>query len=197
MKKFVKFVFIFLVLGGILFATSCFILDKIKASQENEIMSLKAKIAPMMFNVVQKDDAFEVTYSFLDLSGNVIKQKTSLIRGNELFVDCIVKNFNSNVKVAFPVVLYSNLISSSEGVEIVNDYNNDSFPEIFRGVTAREAKQLQKLYKEVLNETKDRNAFRSSPHVVVTNKKVEYQLVSRIRGGLEILKADTVNEKKK
>ena len=193
MKKFVKFVFIFLVLGGILFATSCFILDKIKASQENEIMSLKAKIVPMMFNVVQKDDAFEVTYSFLDLAGNVIKQKTSLIRGNELFVDCIVKNFSSNVKVAFPVVLYSNLISSSEGIDIVND----EFPEIFRGVTAREAKQLRKLYTEVLNETKDKNAFRSSPHVVVTNKKVEYQLVSRIRGGLEILKADTVNEKKK
>lgn len=197
MKKIKKFVFIFLLLAGNFILTSCFILDKFQESKEREIISLKAKIVPLTFTVVQKENSFEVVYSFLDISGNVVKENSATIRGNELFIDCIVKDFNADIKVAFPVVFYSNAVPSSEGIVIVNEYNNEGFPEIFRGVTAHEVKKFKKLYVEVLNEAQDRNAFRSSPHVVASKKPETYQLVSRIRGGLEILKADKRKENTK
>ncbi|MEL3907423.1 MAG: hypothetical protein P1P64_00200 [Treponemataceae bacterium] len=194
MKKITKFIISFLLLALALFFISCFVLDKIQDLQEQEIVSLKSKIIPMRFTLQQRGSSFEVEYSLLDLKGDIIKTKKELIRGNEFFIDCIVKDFNSDVKVAFPVIFYSNVMASSDGVLIAYEYNKDGFPDIFRGVTTKEKKRFVKLYDEVLNETKSKNTFRSSPHILATEKKETYVLVSRIRGGLEILKADDAEE---
>lgn len=177
-----------------MFFISCFVLDKIQDAQEAKIVSLKSKIVPMRFSVQKRGNSFEVEYSLLDLKGKILKTKKEVLRGNELFVDCVVKDFNSDAKVAFPVVLYSNVVSSSDGVLFAYEYNRDGFPEIFHGVPEKEKKRLVKLYAEVLNETENRNTFRSSPHILATEKKETYVLVSRIRGGLEILKADDAQE---
>lgn len=172
----------------IIFAlASCFVLEKIKSSQESQIVSLKAKIVPMQFTMTQDGNSIVVDYEFLDLREDVVASDTVRLRGNELFIDCVVKNYNSDIKVAFPVILYTNVIPSAQGTVIAQVYNNDSFPNIFRGVKDNEKKKLRSLYSEVLKEVSDKNAFRSSPHILAEKDPKKYQLVSRIRGGLEII----------
>lgn len=175
----------------ILIFASCFILDKIKTSQENEISSLKSRIVSLEFSLVKDDNSMKLDYAFLDLSGNKIKTGSERIRGNELFIDCIVKKYNSEIKIAFPVIFYSNKIASSDGLRVVELYNNNGFPEIFRGVNSKERKRLKKIYSEVLQELSDKNAFRSSPHILARDEVQNYHLIARVRGGLEILKVES------
>lgn len=174
----------------ILLCASCFILDALRHSQEKEITSLKAKIIPLEFTLLKNDQYMEVKYSFLDIAGQPVCSKTETLRGNELFIDCVVKQLNNDIKVAFPVILYSNVIPAAEGIVLVQEYNNNGFPEIFHGVSAKEKKHLERIYAEVLQEINDTEAFRSSPHIMASTTKTTYQLVARIRGGLEIIKAE-------
>lgn len=89
--------------------------------------------------------------------------------------------------MVFPVILYSNSISSSDGVSIAYDYNKDDYPEIF-AITAKEENVLPGFTKgfDGINRQK---SFSLKSSCFSHRKKEHYILVSRIRGGLEILKA--------
>lgn len=185
-----KIVAVILLIVGVIAVTSCFILDKLQESKENEVLSLTAKIVPLEFDLISNGDHIEVDYRFLDLAGNLIAEDKVSLRGNELFVDCVVKELDSKTKVCFPVLFYSNIVPSSEGVSIVEAYNNNGFPEIFKGVSKKEAKKIKAMYTEVLEHAHDVSAFRSAPHVVAKKNITTYQLVARIKGGLELLRSE-------
>lgn len=190
MKKGILIIFILF----ILILVSCFLLDKIRNRQENTILALKSKIVPLTFVLEQDGSNIIIEYSFKDLVGNTVYTGKDSLRGKELFIDCIVKEFDSETKLAFPVVFYSDVVAAIDGIQIVELYNNSGFPEIYRGVDANTVQKITKMYSSVLDLTDDKKAFRSSPHVVATKGKVAYQLLLRVRGGLEITQDDNYGQ---
>ncbi|PIE98711.1 MAG: hypothetical protein CR988_02095 [Treponema sp.] len=172
---------------------SCALLDKIISGQEESIFALKSQIVSMKFEVSkQGNNEMLVSYAFYNLSGQKLGlSQTVKLRGSELFIDCRVERLNSKYSIVFPYAFYSNIISASEGRVIVNDYKNSSgYPGIFEGVNYSEKRKIQKLYDGILNNKPTKHSFRSSPHIVIRPNKTGYKLVSRVRGGIEILKSE-------
>lgn len=186
MKQLFKFICI--VLFSILMLTYCSILESVEEKRKHDIYNFKQEIVPMKFIITKKTDYLSFSCAFYDLNKNKISDdKLISIKGNELFLECIVTELNGYAKAVFPYRVYSNIVPPSQGVIIVNDYNKNDFPAIFAGVKSRQEKLLKKIYKDICKSNFKSKWYYSVVHKPAELKPKKEKLVVRVKGGIEIL----------
>jgi len=199
MKKFIILSFILLAIGALAFYIYISVDTRSQREKivelEKSIAKLKEEMIPLRFKVLDNSDGkIKVALKLYDCSGNVIKKIEHELEGQELcfdFYTILVKD----KYIAFPNKLYTNKIPPANGISLVNEYDNEGFPQIFysddltpdlrEGLTilfdkVKKGKtdSIQTMFGNMVHDFKQFGAF--------VPKQV-YKITSHSKGGLEVV----------
>lgn len=193
-----KFVFFALVLvAAIAFGLSTCVENQKKkiAALEKHIEWLQTETVPLKFKIVEKKQGeIRVALKFLDMEGTEIAKKEYQLEGKELLFDFFVVKAGEKY-LAFPFALFTEKIAPKNGIRIVEEYDKQGFPQIFhQKELSKEARQaLEGVYAEVKTDAweSENSTFGNLVHDLQGIKEfkpgVVYKIVSRTKGGLEVL----------
>ncbi len=189
MKKSLIFLVLIAIFANINYLNASGVLDSTAEKQKKDIYNLKQEIIPIKFSIKKNAENFNIKFSFYDLNKNrIMKKENFSIRGNELFLECIVVNISRSAKAVFPYRIYSEQLPPSKGLMILDKYDYHGEPAIFNGIKTRQMRYLKSVYADLKNKDFSKKWFYSVVHTKVPEQEEKYKLVCRIKGGLEIFK---------
>lgn len=157
---------------------------------QHTISSLKAETILFFYKPLESEEGFvRGTLTFV-LSDKSTNQITLQMNGEVLFFDIYVIRIEGN-SLFFPVNVYTNSVAPSEGVKLVDLYDQNGVPSFYKSYGLDGIKQL---YADIKNKPmRDiESAYGSSVHLLNEGWSAPkpghtYKITGRKMGGVEIM----------
>ena len=149
--------------------SSCSLIKKYQAAKiaelEDMVATLEEETIPLKFKILDKNDGkITVMIKFLDLNGEIAKEETLELTGEELFFDSQIiklerkdqKNKTEEQYMFFPFKIYTDEVAPENGIELCSLYDENDFPAIYKGFDALLPEVNEKLvlaYSEMIIQT--------------------------------------------
>ena len=147
----------------LIFSAINYLSDKQIDRLNSKLDFIKKEITIMRFRLLDdSDNKLKIKYQFYNNDDEKVSdQITKEIQGSQLFIDfAIYKNKKSDLSLVFPLVIYSNKVPLSNGIEILTEYiDKDGNPLIYYNQDAKrnDLKVLRKIYNLITSGAIDRN----------------------------------------
>jgi len=203
MKKLI----IFVLIAGIIGTAGYYGFEWYKGQQEVKIAKLEEKIhflkdetVPIRFKVLEKDtSSIKFVMKFYEQdSEEAFNQDTVTLEGQELSFDFYVvpvkDTSGREVKIAFPVKIFTNKIAAKDGKLLFNYYDDHGFPQVF-GSTAADTSYVNRMselfFKIKAGDTEDIEGIFGSmvqdiQHLNEFAVGHKYEIIIHTKGGIEI-----------
>lgn len=170
------------------------------AKLEDKIHFLKEETVPIRFKVLEKDTA-KITFliKFYDQdSEDAFNIDTITMAGQELSFDFYVvpveDSTGREVKIAFPVKIFTNKIAAKDGRVLFQYYDDEGFPQVFANASADSAyvNRMSELFSKIKNgDTESIEGIFGSmvQDIQQLNEFAEgkiYEIIIHTKGGIEI-----------
>jgi len=156
---------------------------------------LQKEYVPLKFKINERSNEvirFEV--KLFDADANEIAYQKYELHGKELAFDFYVMPIKDGF-LSFPYQIFTDEIAPENGIPLLNLYDKNGFPELFRQKNMQQAAEIE--LKSVFLQMKaniagtDSTAFGNAVHDVFGLKQFEintvYKIVARTKGGIEIV----------
>jgi hypothetical protein len=199
------------ILGGYLWVQSVGGAQKQRIDYlENLSTRLRSETVPVKLMVISRDDGqVKARLRLYDLSGKEVAVVEKSWPGTELYVDMLLLPFSSESDkaekadswLALPYRVFTDSLSAASGTLLFDAYDSAGFPEVLRGIswTPKEQAAIKAAYAKARNlaaqglpaSDSTKGSYGSAVHEVAKFAGFEpglvYKVVSRVKGGLEIL----------
>ena len=162
---------------------------------ELKISQLKEEFIPMRFRIVSRDkDNMQVDIRFYDTESKSVGTSFITLPGSELYVTVEVIKHGSKGFLFFPSTVFTQEIAASDGMALLEIYNNNGLPAIYEGWNVGKVGELylKHIYGQVRKGVKKDILYGSAVHEIKGVSELQvglvYDVVCHVKqGGVEIV----------
>jgi hypothetical protein len=163
---------------------------------EDSIAAMKEESVPLRFQVTARSGGgIETKLKFYDADGKEIAVAERAMKGESLFLDFVSVPVGGRF-LSFPKAAFTEAIPAEKGLDLLGYYDSGGFPMVFaaEGMDRRSHDGLAALFLKLKLGNEPGGSFGNAVHDVKQFKSFDigtvYKVVTRMKGGIEIMEDD-------